>query len=231
MSYEFIDIPNPLTRPKAIIFDWDNTLIDSWGVIHHALMATFDEMGHPQWDIAETKARVRHSLRDNFPILFGDRWEMARDAYYRHFDARHLHELKAIDGAEQFLECCHQAEIPMLIVSNKTGQKLRLEVEALGWQKYFHHVLGAGDAPKDKPDPIVVNIALSSIDATPGQDVWFMGDTDVDLICAERSGCWPILVGNRDELGKNDLQKPIKGWFFHNLAMIHGQMFEDKQFS
>ena len=26
-----------LGRPRAILFDWDNTLVDSWATIHEAL--------------------------------------------------------------------------------------------------------------------------------------------------------------------------------------------------
>ena len=33
-----------LPAPKAILFDWDNTLVDSWTVIHHAMTATFEAM-------------------------------------------------------------------------------------------------------------------------------------------------------------------------------------------
>jgi phosphoglycolate phosphatase len=30
-----------MQRPRAILFDWDNTLVDSWAVIHEALVVTF----------------------------------------------------------------------------------------------------------------------------------------------------------------------------------------------
>ena len=35
--------------PRAILFDWDNTLVESWGVIHEAMNLTLDAMGHPRW--------------------------------------------------------------------------------------------------------------------------------------------------------------------------------------
>ena len=45
--------------PRAILFDWDNTLVDSWGTIHEALVRTFTADGPAAWTLAETKARVR----------------------------------------------------------------------------------------------------------------------------------------------------------------------------
>ena len=61
-----------LTRPRAAIFDWDNTLVDSWAIIHDAMNVTLEAMGHPKWSYDETRARVRRALREAFPDLFGD---------------------------------------------------------------------------------------------------------------------------------------------------------------
>ena len=38
-------------------------------------------MDQPEWSLAETKERVRLSLREAFPLHFGERWEEARDIY------------------------------------------------------------------------------------------------------------------------------------------------------
>ena len=34
----------PLKRPRAILFDWDNTLVDSWATIHEALNVVMTAM-------------------------------------------------------------------------------------------------------------------------------------------------------------------------------------------
>ena len=54
---------SPLRRPRAILFDWDNTLVDNWAVIHTALNAALTAMGHTPWTFADTKRRVRASAR------------------------------------------------------------------------------------------------------------------------------------------------------------------------
>ena len=61
-------------RPAALLFDWDNTLADTWPAIHHALAVTFRAMDREPWTLEETRARVRASARDSFPALFGSRW-------------------------------------------------------------------------------------------------------------------------------------------------------------
>ncbi len=85
-----------LTPPKAVIFDWDNTLVDTWPLIHHALNTTFARYGQPQWTLDETKQRVKHSLRDSFPAIFGEQWEEAGKDYQANYQASGAFRLAAL---------------------------------------------------------------------------------------------------------------------------------------
>src|SRR3954466_10132322 len=89
-----------LRSPRAILFDWDNTLVDTWATIHEALNFLMRAMGRPEWSLAETREKVRLSLREAFPLYFGDRWEEARDIYLERFRAIHLERLVALPGRE-----------------------------------------------------------------------------------------------------------------------------------
>ena len=93
----------PLSRPKAVIFDWDNTLVDTWPCIGRATNITLEAMGHKPWTPEEVKARVAGSLRDTFPQIYGARWEEAREIYYKAFAAVHLEMLRALPCAEEML--------------------------------------------------------------------------------------------------------------------------------
>jgi phosphoglycolate phosphatase len=191
------DIAN-LRRPRAIIFDWDNTLVDSWGTIHDALNFLMVAMEKPLWTIAETRERVRLSLRDAFPAIFGDRWEEARQIYMDRFSAIHIERLTPLPGREAMLRTLADGGIYLSLVSNKTGAVLRREVAHLGWTPLFGSIVGAGDAHTDKPHCAPVELALQPSGITPGPDVWFVGDTAVDMECALASGCVPVLLGAAD---------------------------------
>ncbi|MEI6986480.1 MAG: hypothetical protein WCK65_10140 [Rhodospirillaceae bacterium] len=39
----------PDTLPLAIIFDWDNTLVDSWECLHASINVTLVAMGQRPW--------------------------------------------------------------------------------------------------------------------------------------------------------------------------------------
>ncbi len=184
-----------LTPPRAILFDWDNTLVDTWVVIHHALKATFEAMGQEPWTLAEARQRVRESARDAFPKLFGERAEEALRVFYGTYEADHLEMLTPLPGAESMLqELAGAPDLFLGLVSNKKGTLLRLEAEALGWTPHFSSLVGANDAARDKPAPEAVEMALAPSGLQSGSDIWFVGDTDIDMRCAHATGCTAILL-------------------------------------
>jgi len=184
-----------VVRPKAILFDWDNTLVDSWTTIHAALNVAMAAMGKPPWSLDETKERVRLSLRESFPRHFGERWAEARTIYLDAFRAIHLERLTPLPGRRALLESLAAKRLFLGVVSNKTGSLLRREVEQLGWSGFFGSVVGAGDAAADKPHPAPVALALRPSGIAGGERVWLVGDTGLDMECARNSGCVPILLG------------------------------------
>jgi len=191
--------PAGLTRPRALIFDWDNTLVDSWGTIHEALNFLMAAMDLPLWTIEQTRERVRLSLREAFPPMFGDRWQEAQQIYLDRFRAIHLERLTALPGREAMLRRLAADGHYLAVVSNKTGAVLRHEVAHLGWTGFFGAIVGAGDAHTDKPHHAPVEIALQPSGILPGPDVWFVGDTAIDMECALAAGCTPILLGLLEE--------------------------------
>ncbi len=181
-------------QPRAILFDWDNTLVDTWPTILDALNTTFEAFAMPPWSMIEARQRVRKSLRDSFPELFGDRWEEAGEIFYQRYSAIHVEKLRPLAGAERMLGALTDAGIHLGVVSNKKGDLLRRESKHLDWDRYFGALVGALDAEKDKPDPKVIDLALADSGIEKGPDVWFAGDADIDLECAHNAGCLPVLV-------------------------------------
>src|SRR5271157_1145143 len=119
--------PLRLYRPRALLFGWDNTLVDSWATIHEALNAVMAAMEKPLWSLRETKERVRLSLRESFPLHFGERWEEARQIYLDVFRTIHLARLSPLPGRGELLRALVADGIFLGVVSNKTGALLRRE--------------------------------------------------------------------------------------------------------
>ena len=183
-----------LPFPKAVIFDWDDTLVDTWPVALSALNAMFRAMGQQPWSEEEANRRIGPSARDLFPQLFGDRWQEADKIFIDEIRKGFRDNMKTIQGAEDLLKTFYGMNIFMGVVSNKRGPLLREEVGALSWDSYFRSVIGAGDASADKPDPAAVHLVLKDSGIAPGPEVWFIGNNHMDMQCAHRAGCTPILL-------------------------------------
>jgi phosphoglycolate phosphatase len=184
-----------LPPPRAILFDWDNTLVDAWGTIQLALNAALTAMGQAAWTMEETRVRVRASLRDSFPRMFGDRWPEARDIFYATYRAKHLEAVRPLPEAEFVTSRLAGQGLYLGVVSNKTGPLLRAEASKLGWDRHFARMVGAGDAKIDKPAPDPVYLATQELHITDYNHVWFIGDAAIDVECARHAGCIAILVG------------------------------------
>lgn len=185
----------PVQLPRAVLYDWDNTLVDNWGTVRAALNHALVAFGHAPWTEDEARQRIKQSLRDSFPRLFGERWTEARDLFYGHFAAHHLEHLAPLPGAEALLRTLAGLGVYQAVVSNKNGRFLRAEADALGWTPLFGRLVGAQDAVQDKPHCAPVHMALEPAALAPGAEVWFVGDADIDMECAHGAGLVPILVG------------------------------------
>jgi phosphoglycolate phosphatase len=212
-----------LPRPKAVIFDWDNTLVDSWPVIHAALEETFIAMGQKPWSFEETTLRVKKSMRDSFPELFGERWEEASTIYQQAYRARHLQALAALPGALQVLEKVKSLGLYCVVVSNKKGPTLREEAAHLGWTKWFDRLVGAGDAARDKPYADPVHFAFQAAPVALDNACWFIGDSDIDLHCAENAKCSAVLFGECTH-HEGYSKSHYHGFVYHAHAKNHREL-------
>jgi phosphoglycolate phosphatase len=61
-------------------------------------------------------------------------------------------------------------------------------------------------------------MALEGGPVAPGPDVWFVGDTDLDMICARDCGCVPLLVR---------AEPPQTGEFAAISEMLHFQSCDE----
>jgi phosphoglycolate phosphatase len=189
-----VGAPGRAAPPTVLLYDWDNTLVDGWAAIAAALNTVFAEFGMPSWTAEDTKTRARLSLRESFQLMFGPRWERARDVFNASFRDQHLHHLQPMPGAAEALAA--GARWPQAVVSNKVGDFVRAEVAHLGWTGHFRSVIGAGDAAADKPDPAPIHLALQHLGSRADASVWYLGDTALDMQTARAAGVTAVLIGD-----------------------------------
>jgi phosphoglycolate phosphatase len=186
--------------PKAIILDWDNTIIESWEMLHICINHVLKTLNKEEWTLEKIKNSIHFSMRDFFPSIFNEQAEEATALFrkkYHEIKASHLNYIPDVEKFLQFFfDKRENKQIFLAILSNKTGAYLRSELEQLNLIDKFDMVIGAGDCEEDKPSVIPVKLILAKFKVAP-QDVWFIGDSIVDIECANKSGCIPILFGDK----------------------------------
>jgi phosphoglycolate phosphatase len=217
-----------LSAPRAVLFDWDNTLVENWRSIQGAINAALMAFALPQLDLEAVKFQARHSARTIFPTLFGPEWPRARAIFEAHFTANQLTGLTVMPGAEALLDLLGRQGVPLCVVSNKKADFLRREIDYLGWMGRFRAVVGASEAAKDKPDAAPVLLALDRAGLSPGADIWLVGDTDIDMKAAIAAGCAPILVGPGPEDAAL-LENAAPALRCHNCAALAGLLLDRRE--
>jgi len=192
-----------LPKPDAIIFDWDNTLCDTWPLIQMAINKTMKLMSRPEWSLQKVKDNIHKSMRESFPEIFGENWQEAGAIYKQNYLDLNLNNLHLLKNSRELLEKIKHKNILQFLVSNKIGSTLRSEIKKLQLEDLFFSVIGAQDADFDKPHPAPVELALSGsgIDLSK-HIVWFVGDTIADVNCAKNINAHAIVYCYQGQISK-----------------------------
>lgn len=200
-----------LQKPVAIFFDWDGTLADSFVFLHGAHNHVRKVLGIEPFSLEVFKGYFGQPREKLYAELYGDQVEAAKTHFEAYVRANHLQQLKPLPDAAALLEAIKELGIICGVVSNKKKELLEEEIEGFGWSDYFVSIVGAGEAEKDKPSPapLILAIERANLSHNPIERIWYVGDTDNDLACANAAGCPAILVDpvaeNLDLLDKYDI--------------------------
>lgn len=199
-----------LKKPKAIIFDWDNTLVDTEHITLNALNKTFKKFDKPTMTFEEFECAPALSAKKVFPFIFGEKHSSeAEKCFNDALHETHLDDLKLFNGAYEAIKEVNRNGLITGIVSSKYGPTLRKEVEHLGLSKYFKDIIGSTDTVEDKPSIEPVKKILQKTNIEIGQEVWFVGDSIVDMQCAENGNLTPIFRGCENSAKKQGLTNPL----------------------
>jgi len=197
-----------LPAPKALLFDWDGTLVDTHPVLAKSMNEALKAFDMEPWPIEKWTEWFGASARDSFPVLFGDKWEEAQDIYLKAYGKHHLTGLTLKPSANDLIHKLAMRSVYLGVVSNKTGHLLREEVNHLGLNDCFGKIVGAGDSPWDKPAPDPIYLALEPTSCMADKRVWFIGDNAVDVDCGRSANCTTILLGEAYEEAEPDGRVP-----------------------
>jgi phosphoglycolate phosphatase len=189
-----------------ILFDLDGTLIESTDAIVSTFHHSFKMHNVPLVEDEKIKQLIGYPLEimyaelgiaENNILDFVDTYKEE----YRKISTQKTellpNALEAIELALTFAE--------LGIVTTKTGKYSKVLLEHFNLMKYFKVLVGREDVDKPKPDAEPIIKALESFNLK-GKDVYMIGDTKLDLLCAKNAKVNSIAVlcgyGKKEELQK-----------------------------
>src|SRR5437870_7594548 len=180
-------------RFPVVLFDLDGTIVDSgWMILASFRHATQTVLGREIADEALMAGVGRGHLLEQMAEFDPDKAEELAHVY-REFYAPLHSELKAFPGMLELLRTLDEEGRKLGVVSAKRGDVVQLAFAALAFGDLMDVVVGSDEAPRGKPYPDQILVALERLDADP-DDTAYVGDAPFDIAAAKAAGVHAIGV-------------------------------------
>jgi HAD superfamily hydrolase (TIGR01509 family) len=169
---------------QAVLMDWDGTLLDSYHADARAYVAMFAALGVP-WNLTDL---AKHYSPDWYSVyraasLPEERWAEA-DRLWRHFYRTESPSLQP--GARRvLLRLARRYQLGL--VTSGSAWRVRAQLRTLGLTSLFEARVFGDDAPRKKPHPSPLRLALRRMGCPPAACL-YVGDTPEDVAMARRAG-------------------------------------------
>ena len=172
---------------KAIIFDWDGTLMNSEARIVDAIQTAAKECGLPVLSYDESKQIIGLSLENAmlglYPRLTQSEMVAMSQAYMQCFLEESNVEMVPFDGAEALLLNLKQQGLKLAIATGKSRKGLNAVLAETGFGLYFD-ITRTPVESASKPDPLMLTQILQEFNLTV-DEVVMIGDTSFDMEMAQ----------------------------------------------
>jgi phosphoglycolate phosphatase len=172
---------------KAIVFDWDGTLMDSISKIVETMQSSAKHLGLPVPDYDQAKDVIGISLLPALKQLFNIQDEKAAidlfHIYKKHFKNHTQISSPLFNGAIELLEKLKQQGYILAVATGKGRQGLEHNWHHSNTKHFFSASRTADDA-QSKPSPDMLHQILSELNLSAHQ-VLMVGDTTYDMAMAE----------------------------------------------
>jgi HAD superfamily hydrolase (TIGR01549 family) len=174
---------------RAVLFDWDGTLVDSAAKSYRCYVRVFAAYG-----IAFDEETFERTYSPDWYRTY-EGVGLPREAWAE-ADARwiQLYETepsRLLPGAREALARLAGLGIAQGLVSSGESQRVRREIVALGVASWFGAVVCGGETARRKPDPEPLLLALERLGVAPAEAA-YVGDSPEDVEMARAAGAFAV---------------------------------------
>ncbi len=181
-------MPQPL-RYRAVLFDLDGTLVDSYAALTEAVNYARRQHGLDEL----SAARIRDFVGDGLETLLQRAFNVTKvprgvqDAFESRYDEICCEESKVLADVELTLEELQKLGVEKAVCTNKPTSFSKKILAFLNLAPYFRDIVGPDVAGARKPDAQHVLRTLESTQCPPAEAL-FVGDMPIDVHAARASG-------------------------------------------
>lgn len=181
-----------MIRNKAVLFDVDGVLLDTWDFVFQALRYTLSFHGYSK-SMREIRKVMGQPLLDFYSSLVPEGPAEVLAQTHKSFQEEKFHLSKAFPKAKKVLETLKSKGVLLGAITNRTRDSLHRSLKNSQIFEYFDVILSAEDVKNPKPHPDHIRMALKKLKVNPNQ-VYMVGDTDVDILAGKNAKVKTIAV-------------------------------------
>ncbi|HEX9163307.1 MAG TPA: HAD hydrolase-like protein [Thermoanaerobaculia bacterium] len=176
-------------RYRAVLFDLDGTLVDSYAALAEAVNFARRQHELPELGIDRIKEFVGDGLERLLQRAFGCESVPAgvTEAFESRYDEICCTESKVLDDVETTLDELAQLGVVMAVCTNKPTGFSKKILDFLNLAPHFRAIVGPDLAGARKPDGRHVLRTLEEA-GCPAEGALFVGDMPIDVAAARASG-------------------------------------------
>lgn len=178
--------------PKAILFDLDGVLIDSYRLWFHLLNHTARELGYPPISDEMYRASWGQSTTADRDTFFQGHNVEEIEAFYDAHYFEHLEHLDVPEEVPSLFEQLRELGLKSAVVTNTQSSLAREIVKRAGATPDV--VVGGSDVARGKPAPDMLFLAAELLDVPIGS-TWMVGDSRYDSEAARAAEVFFVGVG------------------------------------
>jgi HAD superfamily hydrolase (TIGR01549 family) len=180
-----------MKTPRAVIFDWDGTLVDTAEASYRCYVRTFASYSLP-FDRDIYAATYSPNWYHTFRCLglAEEHWAEADERWLAYF-AEETVEL--IDGAGEVIEALTSRGIVAGIVTSGSRDRVIRELHHHDLARHFAHCVFGSDVANKKPHPEGLLVCLERL-GVQAEDAVYVGDSPEDVAMAKAAGVYSVAV-------------------------------------
>lgn len=178
-------MPVPLSAARALLFDLDGVLIESYEVWFRLLNAVAGEFDYPAISRAVFQGGWGQGIEADVQRFFPRHTVPQIERIYAERFEAHLDALEVADGVTEVFAALRARGIPSAVITNTPASMARALVARAGATPDV--LVGGTDVPRAKPAPDMVLHACAKLGVSAA-DAWVVGDTQFDEAAARAAG-------------------------------------------